>query len=112
MSSQPKSVKEPVFDRLIPAARQRLVELGAPLLITEAEGRLALAERKITAFEQKYNTTFEHLQDAGLPNDASIEMHEDFIEWAGWQRTYEEAQQTLEALQPFLEQPLASPAGG
>ena len=77
-----------------------------------AEDRLTLAKRKIAAFERKYNTTFEHLQEAGLPDDASIEMHEDFIEWAGWQRTYEEAQQTLKALQPFLEQPLASPAGG
>lgn len=91
MSNYTKSVKEPAFDRLIPAARQRLVELGAPLLITEAEGRIALAERKVATFERKYNTTFEHLQEAGLPDDASIEVHEDFIEWAGWQRTYEEA---------------------
>ncbi|MFP4394026.1 MAG: hypothetical protein ACLFTI_02080 [Anaerolineales bacterium] len=55
-----------------------------------AEDRLTLVKRKIAAFERKYNTTFKHLQEAGLPDDASLKMHEDFIEWAGWQRTYEE----------------------
>ncbi|MCK4449104.1 MAG: hypothetical protein KAX26_00785 [Anaerolineae bacterium] len=92
---------------LVPEARQRLVELGAPLLLTEAEGRLALAERKIGAFEQKYGTTLARLRRNGLPDDASIEMHEDFIEWSGWQRTREEAGQTLASLQPLLEKSLA-----
>ncbi len=86
-----------------------MVELGALLLVTEAEGRLALAERKIEAFERKYGITLNQLLEDGLPDDASIDMHEDFIEWSGWQRTYEEAHQTLAALQPFLEKPLASP---
>ncbi len=93
--------------QLIPEARQRLVELGAPLLLTEAEGRLALAERKIRDFERKYSTTFLRLSRAGLPDDASIEMHEDFIEWAGWQHTYEEAHQILASLEPFTEETLA-----
>jgi len=69
--------------QLIPVARQRLVELGAPLLMTEAEGRLTLAERKIQAFEQKYGVTLSRLRREGLPDDASIEAHEDFIEWSG-----------------------------
>ncbi len=112
MSSYSERAKHPAFDQLIPADRQRLAELGAPLLVTEAEGRLALAERKIEAFERRYGTTLEQLREAGLPDDAGIEMHEDFIEWSGWQRTREEARQTLDALQPFLEKPLASPAAG
>jgi hypothetical protein len=92
---------------LVPEARRRLVELGAPLLLTEAEGRLALAERKLETFEQKYGTTLTQLRQNGLPNDASMEMHEDFVEWAGWQRTYEEASHILTSLQHLLEKPLA-----
>ena len=42
---------------LMPEIRQRLIELGAPLLLTETEGRLALAERKIAVFERKYKST-------------------------------------------------------
>jgi hypothetical protein len=92
---------------LVPEARRRLVELGAPLLLTEAEGRLALAERKLEAFEQKYGTTLAQLRRDGLPDDASMEMHEDLVEWAGWQRTYEEASQIITSLQHLLEKPLA-----
>ena len=92
---------------LVPEARRRLIELGAPLLLTEAEGQLALAERKVKAFEQKYGTTLAQLRRDGLPNDASMEMHEDFVEWSGWQRTHEEARQILASLQYFLEKPLA-----
>jgi len=89
--------------RLAPEAQKRLVEFGAPLLVTEAEGRLALAERKITAFEQKHVTTLAQIQQNGLPEDASVEMHEDFVEWSGWQRTYTESSQILAALKPLLE---------
>lgn len=92
---------------LLPEARQRLVEFGAPLLLTEAEGRLALAERKIRAFEEKYGATLAQLCRTGLPDSASMEMHEDFIEWSGWQRTHEEASQTFSSLQPLLEKHLA-----
>jgi len=92
---------------LVPESQRRLVELGAPLLLTEAEGRLALAERKLEAFEQKYGTTLAQLRQNGLSNDASMEMHEDFVEWAGWQRTYEEASQIITSLQHLLEKPLA-----
>ena len=84
---------------LMPEALQRLVEPGnVPLLLTETEGRLALAERKISSFERKYKITLAALRRNGLPDDASMVMHEDFVEWSGWQCTYEEASQTLAAL--------------
>ncbi len=92
---------------LIPAARQRLIKLGAPLLQVETESRLTLAEHKIAIFEQKYATTLSRLQREGLPEDASMEMHEDFIEWSGWQRTREEARQIIVSLRPILEPTLA-----
>jgi len=95
------------FAALTPEARRRLLELGAPLLRTEAEGRLALAERKIKTFELKYGTDFVELEHKGLPEDADIEMHEDFVEWSGWQRTLEETRQVIASLQPIVETHLA-----
>jgi hypothetical protein len=114
MSTLPKETRGQAFSltELVPAARQRLIEFGAPLLLTEAEGRLALAERKIGAFEQKYGMTLTKLRQDGLPDDASMEMHEDFIEWSGWQRTHEEASHILASLKPLLEKSLASAAAG
>lgn len=105
MSILPKGARDQRFflSELAPEARQRLVEFGAPLLLTEVEGRLALAERKIRAFEQKYGTTLAKLNQGGLPDDASLEMHEDFVAWSGWQHTQEEASQALASLRPLLD---------
>lgn len=97
MIASPKKTwfSDKALDALQPDVRLRLVEFGAPLLRTETEGRLTLAERRIRAFEQKYGMTLAQLRRIGLPDDASMEMHEDFVEWSGWQRTYEEASQVL-----------------
>lgn len=109
---QAKDRQEFPLTELAPEARRRLVEFGAPLLLTEAEGRLALAEQKVKSFEQKYGTTLGQLRRNGLPDDASMEMHEDFIEWSGWLRTREEASQTLASLQHLLEKSLANATAG
>ena len=105
---------EPSFSlaALLPPTQQRLVKLGAPLLQIEAEIQLSLAEHKLEIFEQKYATTLSQLKREGLSADASMEMHEDFVAWSGWQRTREEAQQIIAALQPILEPALASAATG
>jgi len=95
VSSKETGRQEFSLTALTPETWQRLAELGVPLLVTEAEGRLALAERKIRAFERMYGTTLAQLRRNGLPDDASMEMHEDFIEWSGWQRTREEASRIL-----------------
>ncbi len=114
MSPLPKETdwQEFALTDLLPETRRRLVEFGAPLLLTEAEGRLALAERKIKAFEQKYGTTLAQLRRDGLPDDASMEMHEDFVEWSGWQCTREEASQVVASLQRLLEKSLAPATTG
>jgi hypothetical protein len=93
------------YPALTPDIQRRLIALGVPLLLTETEGRLALAERKIANFERKYHTTMARLQRDGLPDDASMEMHEDFVEWSGWQATQEEAVSLLAALPSTQEIP-------
>jgi hypothetical protein len=83
--------------------RERVALYGARLLSTEMESRLALAAQELARLESKYGMTLSHLQEAGLAPDADLEAHEDYVEWSGWQATYEETSQILETLQRILE---------
>lgn len=85
------------------AERERVALYGAQLLFTEMKGRLALAARELTRFQSKYGMTLAHLNEVGLPADANLATHEDYVEWSGWQATYEETHQILETLQAILE---------
>jgi len=38
----------------------------------------------VRAYEEKYQTTYQELHETGLPDDASVEMHEDYIIWSHW----------------------------
>jgi hypothetical protein len=88
---------------LPPSERERVALYGARLLSTEMESRLALAARELARLESKYRITFSRLQETGLPQNAGLEAHEDYVEWSGWQATYEETSQILEILQRILE---------
>ncbi len=83
--------------------RERVALYGARLLFTEMEGRLALAAREVARFEQKYKTTLAQLNEAGLPEEAGLEAHEDYVEWSGWQAACDETGQILDTLQTILE---------
>ena len=111
-SLTPQTDRTGFLANLAPQVQQQLVEFGAPLLLTETESRLALAERKIAAFERKYGMALMQLSQDGLPDNASLEMHEDYIEWAGWQRTREEAHQLAASLKLLLEKSVAPVTGG
>ena len=67
------------------------------------KSRLALAARELARFESKYGMTIARLNEVGLPEGAGLEAHEDYVEWSGWQATYEETNQILETLQAILE---------
>lgn len=75
---------------------------GAHLLLTEMKSRLALAANKLARFESKYGTTLARLNEIGLPEDATVEAHEDYVEWSGWQATYDETGHVLETLKENL----------
>ncbi len=83
--------------------RERVALYGAHLLMTEMESRLALAARELTRFERKYGQTLAHLNEIGLPEDAGLEAHEDYVEWSGWQATHDETNQILITLKTILE---------
>ena len=111
-SSKPNNWQEQPLTALFPEAWRHLVELGAPLLRAEAEGRLLLAERTIEAFEQEYGTALIRWQRDGLPEDASIKMYEDFVEWSGWQDTLEKARQQILSLRLLEVSSLAPVSAG
>jgi hypothetical protein len=75
---------------------------GGGLMIDSARftSRRKISERKIAGFERKYRTTLAQLRQDGLSDDASMEMHEDFVEWSGWQCTREEAVSLLATGEP------------
>jgi len=87
---------------LPPSERERVALHGARLLSTEMESRLALAARELARLETRYGMTLTHLQEVGLPEDADLTAHEDYVEWSGWQATYDETSQILETLQKIL----------
>jgi len=108
MSAESTLKIEASLAALPPSERKRLALYGARLLFTEMEGRLALAARELARFESKYGMSLARLQQVGLPEDAGLEAHEDYVEWSGWQATYDEARQILETLQTILAE---SPTG-
>ena len=76
---------------------------GSYLLLTEVESRLSLAKDKLAFFHKKYGVSLDDLNKQGLPEDAGWEMHEDYVEWAGWQASFDEASETLNALRNIVD---------
>ena len=111
-NSMPPSKVDTSLAALPPSERERLTLYGARLLLTEMQGRLALATREVARFETKYGLTLTRLDETGLPDDADLETHEDYVEWSGWQATVDETSQTLEILRSILEATHAAPPTG
>ena len=71
--------------------------------IQELEGQLEEAHQQIAEFERRFGMSFAHLQEVGLPGDASLEAHEDYVEWSSWEGYRTELQEQLEKLRAILE---------
>ncbi|HRV93723.1 MAG TPA: hypothetical protein P5526_16300 [Anaerolineae bacterium] len=110
MSSQINLTIDASLAALPKSERERLTLYGAQILLTEMNSRLALAVREMARFEGKYGQTLAQLEQTGLPQDAGLEAHEDYIEWSGWQASFDEANQTIKALQSILEAGHAAPS--
>lgn len=64
---------------------ERIIQLGLDGHIEELESELARVSAKIQTFEVKYKMTFERLNEIGLPDNAGLEEHEDYVEWSSWE---------------------------
>lgn len=101
-------VVERAFHALAPEDRAEIFSVGAAFHRLNLAKRTERAERKVRELEARYHMTLAQLEAEGLPEDASYQMHEDYIEWHFWSRTLEQSQKALNTLSAFL--PAAEPA--
>jgi hypothetical protein len=78
---------EETFLTLPRGERDVIIRHGVALRLSELRKRLFLAQGKTRQFEEKHRTTLAQLEADGLPDDASHEMHEDYILWRHWAET-------------------------
>ncbi len=68
--------------RLTAPEWERIVRLGAEKHAQELRSELKAVRERI---ERKYGQSLAQLQCVGLPDDAGLEAHEDYVEWCSWQ---------------------------
>ncbi len=79
--------------------REMIIRHGVALRLSELRKRLFLAQSKTRQFEEKYRTTLAQLESRGLPDDASHEMHEDYLMWRHWTETARKLDADIASLQ-------------
>ncbi len=77
---------------------QHIVQLGAEGYIQELQDQLGEAQQRIAEFERQYGMSFDRLQKVGLPKDAGLKVHEDYVEWSSWEGHQTEFREGLEKL--------------
>ena len=87
MDTDTAAAIEETFLTLPPGEREVIIRHGVALRLSELRKRLFLAQSKTRQFEEKYRTTLARLEAEGLPDDASHEMHEEYILWRHWTET-------------------------
>lgn len=100
------TVIQDTFQRLGPERQIEIIYHGAMLRLAELNKRYFLAHSKVHAHEEQYQTTLAALDAQGLPDDASVEMHEDYILWHHWSTVAGETQALVDQLRPLVEQGL------
>jgi len=97
---------EKSFLALPPTERATIIRHGVALRMSDLQKRLFLAESKVQSLEVKYNTSLATLDSEGLPDDAGVDMHEDYIMWHHWARAAQIARKELSALEDIARQGL------
>ena len=106
MSTEVKTHIERAFSSLPHEEREAIIRYGVALRMSDLRKRLFLAESKVRQFEAQYSATLEQLDATGLPDNASYEMHEDYILWHHWADVARKAAQDIAALQDIAQQGL------
>jgi hypothetical protein len=79
-----------------------ILKQGTLLRLPHYEGRLMQARTSVKQFEVKYSTTLTALKSEGLPDDATFEMHEDFIEWEYWSDKAQKTEEMINSMKQLL----------
>ena len=77
-------------------------------VITSIKLRMAIVQKKLeqaktrlAEFETRYKCTFEEFEKR-FPEEASLEHHEDYVEWGFWHDVYKESEAVLDTYRFFL----------
>jgi len=76
-----------------------IVRLGTEQHIQELSAELCEARQCIETLERKYGMSFSRLQRVGLPDDAGLEAHEDYVEWSSLEGYVAELTKKLASLE-------------
>lgn len=101
---QTDTLIEQMFGQLASRQRADIIYHGAMLRVSELNKRLFLAQSKVQGFESKYGTTLAQLEARGVPENASYEVHEDYILWEHWMAEMRRAQAELQSIEPLVRQ--------
>ena len=77
---------------------ERIVRLGTERHAQELESELVAVRESIKGFERKYGMSLAQLQRVGLPDDAGLEAHEDYVEWSSWAGREAELRERLQGV--------------
>jgi hypothetical protein len=81
-----------------------IIRHGVALRVAELRKRLFLAEGEVRHFEERYRTTLDQLEATGLSDNASYEMHEEYILWHHWATVARKVAQEIDSLQDIAQQ--------
>jgi hypothetical protein len=106
MDTETMTALEKAFAALSREEREAIIRHGVALRVADLQQRLFLAKNKLRAFAERYQTTLEQLDAEGLPDDASYEMHEEYIMWHHWAAVAQKVAQDIQALHAIAQQGL------
>jgi hypothetical protein len=106
MDTEMMTALERAFAALSREERETIIRHGVALRVADLKQRLFLAQSKIRLFAERYQTTLEQLEAVGLPDDASYEMHEDYIMWHHWAAVAQKVAHDIQALQMIAQEGL------
>jgi hypothetical protein len=97
---------EELFSALVAEEKISIISHGVALRLSELQKRHFLAEEKVHKYEEKYHTSLADLEANGLPDDATYEMHEDYIMWHHWKEVLIDTEARIQSLRGIAEQGL------
>ena len=86
-------------DKLLSGALRQV----AAAQLKEKEKELREAERKLASFERRYGKELKAFERS-FPVRASVQMHEDLVEWSFWHDVWEKSRQVVKDLRFCLGQ--------
>jgi len=81
---------------------EQIVRLGVEQRIVQLQAELAQLERNVAAFKRTYGMSLEELQRIGLPDDASLHAHEDYVAWVACEHRLAEIRDRLSSLKAMI----------